>query len=304
MGGVVVLGLLAGVGWVLVQLKPQKAGLQILTNNVGASIFLDGQYLDKTPYINKELKPGSYQLKIDPDHESLVTYETSVQLRAGLLTVVTWKPGTSPELSGGVVYELEKLSRGGPPELSIVSIPDGVVVSVDGGERDLAPVLFSQLSPGGHEIAISLPSYESQQHTINLVDGHRLNVLVKLAKNPLVSEISATNTASTSATVSSSPSPPLTSKSNSSSITGAAATSSSTTQLIGPQVKILPTNFWQNQQQVLRVRSQPSSQGAQLGFAQVGQSYPYANQTQNGWLAIQFNDQTGWVSGQFAQLNN
>ena len=88
----------------------KKAGLQVMTNDIPASVFLDGQYIEKTPYIGKELQPGNYLLKIQPDDSNLTSYETTINLRSGLLSVVIWKPGNRPETSGGVIYEMEKLS--------------------------------------------------------------------------------------------------------------------------------------------------------------------------------------------------
>ena len=32
-----------------------KSGIQVITDDITASLFLDGKYLDKTPYINKKV---------------------------------------------------------------------------------------------------------------------------------------------------------------------------------------------------------------------------------------------------------
>ncbi len=299
--------------------KNNKAGLQILTNDVGAAVFLGEQYLDKTPYINKELKPGQYLLKIVPDDSSFVPYETTINLRRGLLTVVTWKPGQRPELSGGVVYELEKLPNKGQTEVSIVSIPDGAVVSFDEGDKDFSPVLSTDVQPGTHEISVSLPSYETQQHTVNVVAGHRLNILVKLAKNPVGEEETASQAAQVvSATLSAQLSPAV-----------LATTSTTTTPLSGslvtaptepsvptslkqptaltspppkPRVTVLSTNFYQEGKEVLRVRDAIGIGGKELGFAPVGSMYPYLNETSQGWHKISFEGKAGWVSGQYTKL--
>jgi hypothetical protein len=74
-----------------------KAGLQVITGDIQSSLFLDGQYLEKTPYIGKDIKPGQYTLRIEPDDPTLLPYETTITLRSGLLSVVTWRPGTRPE---------------------------------------------------------------------------------------------------------------------------------------------------------------------------------------------------------------
>lgn len=285
--------------------KNNKAGLQVLTNDVTASIFLDGQYVEKTPYINKELKPGQYALRIEPEDSSLVPYDTTVNLGRGLLTVVTWKPGTQMELSGGVVYELEKLSSTKQTELSIITIPDGAVVSIDEGEKEFSPLLKTDIKPGTHEIAISLPSYESQSHTINVVEGHRLNVLISLAKNPTDDQIS-TSQATTTPTASNS--------ADTRQQTTAASTSAQKSDLdsvelsanppTGPTIMITSTNFFQDGKEVLRVRDGMGAGAKELGFAPVGSRYAYLNETSGGWYKINFQGTEGWVSGTYAKLEN
>ena len=89
--------------------KNSKSGLQVITDGTESAVFLDEQYIEKAPFINREIKPGEYTLKIQPDDPSLVTHETKIVLRPGLLTVVTWKLAERPELSGGVIYEMEPI---------------------------------------------------------------------------------------------------------------------------------------------------------------------------------------------------
>jgi uncharacterized protein YgiM (DUF1202 family) len=287
--------------------KNNKAGLQVITDDITASIFLDGQYVDRTPFINKELKPASYTLKIEPEDQTLVPYETTITLRKGLLTVVTWKPGTRAELSGGVVYELEKLPNRKQTELSVVSIPDGAVVSVDSGAKEFAPYLTSELVPGSHELSVTLPSYETQEHTINIVEGHRLNILVKLAKSPSAlapaettpAAVTEPTIASESATASNSAAkkPPTATASGKPLITPSASQT-----VTGPKVTITSTNFFQDGVEVLRVRDQANASGKELGFAQVGSSYQYLGKEEAGWYNIQFGTQTGWVNKSYAKL--
>ncbi len=281
---------------------PSKAGLQVITNDIPSSLFLDGQYLDKTPLINKDLKPGTYTLKIQPEDSSLASYETTVTLHKGLLSVVTWKPGIRPELSGGVMYEMEKLPNKKATQLALISIPDGAIVSLDGEQKDFAPLVIDNIKPGSHEFTVSLPSYETQQHTLNMVEGHKINITVKLARaagasdqplNTIVATESASLSASTagglnaSTSAKASPSP---------------KTSTSSAQLTGSRVLIKKTNFYQDEVEVLRVRSSANSGASTLGFAPVGTEYPYLNKQLDGWYNITFEGKSGWVSSQFTEL--
>lgn len=279
-----------------------KAGLQVVTNDVSSSVFINDQYLEKTPYIGKELKPGSYTVRIQPDDETLVSYETSVQLRKGLLTVITWKPGTRPETSGGVVYEMEKLANKKHSEIFITSLPDGAVVSLDNQAKDFTPLIVDTISPGRHEFEVSLPSYETQKHTINVIDGHRMNVTVKLAKIDTQSIPATPNQNSpTQATddkqLQATDSAQVATPSASSKPVRQAVDQSAT-----PYIKIKPTNFFQGGEEVLRVRDKPKSSGKELGFAVVGESYPYLQELENDWYKIEFKNQEGWVSNQYSEL--
>lgn len=279
--------------------RKTKAGLQVSTNDIPSTLFLDGQYLEKTPYIAKDIRPGTYTLRIQPDDANLVAHETTITLEKGLLSVVIWKPGTAPESSGGVMYEMTKLKNKRDTELSILTVPDNAIVKIDDQPTDFAPLLKTDLEAGQHEFEVSLPSYETQKHTINLVAGHKINVTVKLARNGggETTNLPPAASASASATPkpSSSPNPSPTSATTS-------AQTSRQIPVVGPKVVIKKTNYFDQGQEVLRVRGDASPGAAEVGFAPVGHEYTYLNETKNGWFKIQFESQVGWVSGQYATL--
>ena len=272
----------------------KKAGLQVITEGGSASLFLNDQYLDTTPYINKKILPGAYRLKIQPSEEGKVPFETPLRLNQGILTVVTWKAGSRPETSGGVIYEMEKIG-GKKTQLSIVTIPDGALVQIDGGEQQIAPLVLDNVAPGEHRIALTQPSYEGQEHTINIVEGFKLSASVKLAR--LEGESMPP----------SSPSPPIPTATSAATVTTAttsaskAATQSSQT-VAKPRVLIKATGYQVQGIEVLRVRSAPSSAGTEIGQAPVGSYLPYAGESQAGWYAVTFEGKTGWVSAQYATL--
>jgi hypothetical protein len=269
-----------------------KAGLQVITTDVPSSLFLNDQYLDKTPFIGKDLQPGLYKLRIQPDDPSLVAHETSISLKKGLLTVVTWKPGALAETSGGVTYEMEPLQDSSATELSFVTVPDNAIIKIDGRDNIFSPVIEAGLQPGQHEFEVTLPSYEAQRHTINVVAGYRITITVKLAKNAGVEEAAATPSAIPAPATPSATTPAQTSP-----------TVTPQPRVEGPSVTIQPTNFQVNGRQVLRVRDTASSSGRELGYAEVGERYQYLGVTQNGWHKISFNNAEGWVNGTYATLN-
>jgi len=304
--------------------KKAKSGLQVqITDKVAASVYLDGNFVEKTPFISKELSPGEHTLKIQPDDPTLIPYEIKVSLKPGLLTVVTWKLAERPEYSGGVMYEMEPINSKNKSEISFITIPDGAIITVAGKEKTFSPVIIPNVDPGHVEFEVSLPSYGIQKHTINTLPGYRMLVTVKLAKenpdsmnsdtaesgsnnetgsnNDLGSLESSTTPTSNSAQLAS-PAPKVSAVN--AVATPVLATTSANIRLgaTDQKVQIKSTNFFVNGKEVLRVRDLPGSNGKELGFAEVGSLYPYLGNTQYNWFNIQFNGQSGWVSGQYAQL--
>ena len=270
------------------------SGLQVVTNDQPSSVFINGQYLNKTPFIDRNLKPGVYNLLIQPDDTKLVPYETTITLRKGLVSMLTWKPSSLPELSGGVQLEMEKLDDPKAAEVSITSIPDGAIIHVD-ERKEFSPVTLKDLSVGHHVFDISLPSYETQRHTLDVQAGYRLLVHIKLAKTqpagstgsmPPAVDAAVEQTASASA----SPTPAL----NQNQILGAQTATASAT------VSILPTNFFAEGEEVLRVRKDAAPTAAEIGFVSVGKKFQVTAE-KGSWYQIQFNGQSGWISAQFAR---
>ncbi|MBU0576302.1 SH3 domain-containing protein [Patescibacteria group bacterium] len=267
--------------------KKNVAGLQVITNDTTSSLFLDGQYLDKTPFIDKTIKPGKYTLKIEPDNTNLASHETQIVLRKGLLTVVTWKPGDRPETSGGIIYEMEEI-RNNKSELSFITIPDNTIIRFDQGDQQFSPLALKNIEPGHHQFELSLPSYEKQQHTINAVGGYRITITAKLARTvPPDDQVKDGSSRTTDE-----------------GIFNLASDSAKTSTISGQVVTIKSTGFLQNGVEVLRVRSLASPSAEIVGYAKVGQTYPYLNETLGNWYKIKLDDQLGWVSDQYAELLN
>ena len=264
--------------------RKNVSGLQVITNDAPSSLFLDGQYLDKTPYINKTIKPGEYTLKIQPDNQELIPHETQVSLRRGTLTVMTWKPGDKSENSGGIIYEMEE-NKSSQGELSFITIPNNAIVRFDQGEQQFSPLVLRNIEPGHHQFEISLPSYEKQQHTINVIKGYRINITAKLAKSDPPNE-------------------KVDYQENTELLIESDEESTPSASSSGQLVTIKSTNFFENQVEVLKVRREASSSASIIGHALVGNSYPYLNETLVGWFKIEFDNQFGWVSDQYAKLVN
>ena len=161
--------------------RPTKAGIQVITTDQPAIVFLNDKYLDRTPLIERNLKPGTYTLRIEPEDSKLAKYETEISLNPNTLTVVTWSPAEDLETSGGVIYELKKIN-GEKAAVYFTSIPDKATIKFADKPVDFTPLKLDDLEPGEYQYEVSLPSYETQKHTVSLKGGWQTNVTIKLAK--------------------------------------------------------------------------------------------------------------------------
>lgn len=302
--------------------KHSYSGLQVDTNSVPSNIFINDTHIGKSPLVEHKLKPGIYSIKIIPDNQSYVPYETTITLREGVLNIVTWRPSTKPELSGGVIYELEPL-RSKTTEVSFVTIPDNAIVNFGGREKEFSPYVFTDVKPGYTEYEVTLPSYETQKHTADILQGYRMHVTVKLAKlrsaeDELTNEgildatpsgeLANTNNSTTSAEDNSGNPPqeqlPVVNTTPATASRSGLQNSGSLNPPPGNtngNVKIKPTGYFENDEEVLRVRKDPPY-GQTLGFVKVGTNLPYLGENNNNWLKVWFNNQDGWVSGQYAEI--
>jgi len=192
---------------------------------------------------------------------------------------------------------MEQLTDKKNSELSLTTIPDGSIVQVDGKPQGFSPILLEHVSPGEHEYEVSLPSYEVQKNTINVVQGFRMNITLKLAKQEYVPV--ATSSAETNSLIASSS---ATATSSGKVIAASTIATASSKPIIGPKIKIKPTGFHQNGQEVLHVRVDADPTSSEVGVALVGSEYPYLKQLVKGWYKINFNGKDGWVSQQFSEL--
>ncbi len=172
----------AGCSWSFSDFTNQS-GLQVFTtHNEPAQVFLDGKLLGSTPYRSEHLSAGYYTLEVRPNNQTLIPYKDHISLRKGIITVFTWKPSSEAENSGGVVYEAEKNDDPTQSALSITTVPDGAIIHVDGQLSGFSPTVLTKVEPGQHEYEVTLPSFETQKNTIQVLPGYRMLVHVYLAR--------------------------------------------------------------------------------------------------------------------------
>jgi hypothetical protein len=295
----------------------KKAGLSVtIANGVPTTVSLNGGDVGQAPYSSNNLKAGSYTIKLTPQDATKPAYETTISLNPGLMTVMNWTFGTTPDESGGEIFEMAP-SSGGKTELSIVTDPDNIIVKIDGQSKGFSPLILSDLSAGTHTLTLSAPGYVERSSTPSLITGYRVTVTSKLGREP--ESAAVTNTASSSAQLAPMPSPTATPKTSpkpspkaspkASPLSQATSTTTSTASSSGvittsgtpalPYVEISQTSTgW------LRVRATADSNGTEVAKLASGDKVPYVASS-NGWLEVTYQSGSqGWVSGQYAVLHN
>ena len=166
--------------------------------------------------------------------------------------------------------------------------PDTANITLDGSPEGYSPLSRLEVTPGSHTLLLSSPGYKPLSISVNTAAGHNLIVKAKLAIDTI--QLSSPPPASESASPNPSPSP---------SPTASASPRVSPTPVMNkPYVLIEETGTgW------LRVRSEPTATGEELGQADVGAKLKYLGETtEDGWHQVQFEGQTGWVSGRYASV--
>ena len=279
----------------------KKAGLQVSINGgEKANVFLDGISVGQTPYNGDSLKPGRKTVKLVPEGPNKATYETTLTLSGGNITVMTWTFGKTLDESGGEIFELSQASNKNKNELSIVTNPDNIIVKIDGQSKGFSPLILDDLAEGSHSLTVTAPGYVERTSNPKLVKGYRLTITSKLAREPF----DGTTDATPSAIPTASPSPtPKTSPKPTPKATPITSTSSGTIKAMAdipfPFVEITKTDTgW------LRVRAEARSDGQELAKLDVGSKVPYLNETVSGWLKVEYEPgKQGWVSGQYAVVH-
>lgn len=251
-------------------IKRQGSRIRI-ESNPASTVYINGEQVGRTPY-EQDSKNSEIVIKLIPDstNQPLAPYETKVVLTSGVKTIVRRNFGETAEDSSGEVISFEKSSEK-EPIVSVISTPDGAQVQLDGQIKGVTPIKLSSVLTGSHELSVSASGYAERKFSIQTVNGYRLTAVVQLAYTgeKLPSLTKAT------------PEPAQEEKKE--------ATPS--------EVEILntPVGF-------LRVRSEPSVTGSEVGRATPGKKYKYISKDdKSGWFKIELEaGKEGWVSNEYA----
>jgi len=278
----------------------KKAALQV-TAYPRATIFLDGQHLGQTPYFDEKLKPGEYTLKLVPEGKEALSWQKTIKLTPGVLSVVNQNFEDIEDQSSGYILNLEPLSQKNNAKVSIISDPDSAVVTIDGEPKGFTPLSLEDISENEHLLNIATPGFEEMELKAKTVKGYKLVINVQLARILEQEQESESEEASPSAeleeeeTATKSAVPSASPKSK--------EATSSAEQLERPYVLIKDTpTGW------LNVRSEPSTFSKEetiLTKVHPGETYKFIESNETGWYKIEYEkDKEGWISGKYAELFN
>lgn len=259
---------------VITNFIPKGKGALQVTSNVKAKVLLNGKDIGTTPLCKCEEKDrideGTYTIQVIPEETSSNTYTAKIRVGKNVLTAVdrTFLPGS---YSSAYTLYLEKVFSG-EPQLFVSSLPSGALVSIDGNDEGVTPLLEKQIPSSEHEIELQKGGYGKKTIRIRTVAGYKLIVEAILGTIPDADEKLPGNEMI--------PTPTPTEEGQ-------------------PKVTILdtPTGF-------LRVRSQPSINSAEVGRVSPGDELVLLDED-SGWYQIElFNGDKGWVNSDYAQIKH
>ncbi len=301
--------------------KNKQGALQV-TSNGAFGVYLDETFLGQTPFFDEKIAAGEYTLRLVPSSEETEgIWQVQTRIAPRALTVVHYEWGGDRESSTSDVLELEPLGNKEAVELSLSTLPDNVVVKLDGELQGFSPVAFDDISAGDHVLALEAPGYKSKTINLKTNAGYRLRVTANLARDPRLTLEEptpggvATQSGQTSqsegqkeeAEVTPSPTPGASPTPTPEPASGFGGVSSgiisgevSLSQVEPPYVKVLDTGLgW------LRVRSEPSGfADNEVAKIKVGTYFPFVEYSGNDeWVKLEYQTgKEGWASGKYVQV--
>lgn len=290
-------------------LSSKKAALQV-NADPQSSVFLNGNHVGQTPFFDENLKPGDYSVKIQSDSQQDQVWEADVTLNSQVVTVVSRKFGDTTEKSSSYIIQMESMASDNDTEVSIVTIPDNVIVKLDGQPEGFSPISLKDISEGDHTVTLSAPGYMEEVINVSVKGGYKMIISATLGRSQILPEpVEETKEATESAetaqddeqneedadeeeeeeeTVTPSPEPAEKDEED-----------DQAANVERPYVVILETGTgW------LRVRSEPNaSLDNELAKVDVGEKLPFIEANDTGWYLIVYKDgEEGWISGRYADL--
>lgn len=158
-----------------------NAGIRVLSAPDGADVYIDSQNVGRTPYQNDDLEAKGLEIKIQSEVGS---WEGKVKLIGHTITFINRSLAQDAVASSGETLTLEKGSGA-----SVISLPSGGSVEIDGEKKGQTPGIFNVAS-GEHTFIISHEGFLNRSIKATIPEGFRLNLVVDLATTELETPVS------------------------------------------------------------------------------------------------------------------
>jgi hypothetical protein len=269
----------------------KKAALQI-TSNPKTIVYLNEEKVGSTPFFSEKIKPAEYKIKLVPESDANLTagWEGEVELVSGVLTVISRDLGENEEKSSGYILSLEPKTDKSNASLSVITNPDGSVVSLNGEPKGFAPLNQDNLEEKEYNLVISSPGFIEKSLKAKLIKGYTLVAKVQLAKmteENLAEEAIATESAEIKNNQeepekSAKPSPKASPSSSPKTSPKPSVKTTTNEEITRPYVEInSPAVGW------VRVRKEPSTASEELIKVNHCEKYKYLD-SENGWYKIEY----------------
>lgn len=241
-----------------------------------STVYIDGREAGTTSYRNDSISAGEVSFKLTPEATFSASWERKLILNPKTETVINWEFNQNPDFEAGEILYLEKTSLKNKAGLVVSGVPDSCTVTVDGQMRGFTPLNLEDVGEGEHNISVSLPGYKKKEVNAKAVNGYRLVVEVKLARELVVEEIVSGED-------------PILEE-------DLEESSEETANPDRPYVLIKDTpTGW------LRVRMEPSINATEAAKIDPGEKLPLLDE-ESGWYKIEYTeDKEGWISGRYAE---
>jgi len=158
---------------VQVTLQSLPGSIRIESEPSGATIFINGQNMGKTPYNMASIAHGSY--KIELQAENFKPFTKALQVQSGQLTELK----ASMEVIAGSLF--------------VQSTPSNAQVFVGETFMGMSPLLLENVSPGTASVSLRLKGHSEHKESVKILPGKKaeINAAIKrqTGKLTMVSEL-------------------------------------------------------------------------------------------------------------------
>lgn len=242
----------------------EKKGLLYVDASLPSDVYIDGIRKGKTPYESEE-REGEALVRIVPDADEGLSYEARVKIVEGVRTIVRRMFEEGVETSSFEIISFER-NWSSYASVSVVSVPDGSQVFIDGQNIGYTPIRLNNVLDGKHIIRVHADGFGEKEIEIIPVSGYNLTYFVGLSRVPQEES---------------------------------SDTSLDVEEEVFVSILDTPTGF-------LRVRQEPNLNSVEMTRVLSGEKYRLSEiNYENGWFRIFLdNNELGWISGEYAATSS